>query len=144
MIEILDEDRAAFALYRAEYQALVERLDSDDENGDGQQDIDELALRHIAHHRVTVQQNTVALATNATNDALKQIERLRALTDAWMETTAQQIRNVDFYRGIITQIGDIFGVAARTSDDGSIQDDVLALKVPELVRDLYNNYWTGK
>lgn len=27
----------------------------------------------------------------------------------------------------------VFGVAARTSDDGSVQDSVLALKVPELV-----------
>jgi hypothetical protein len=27
----------------------------------------------------------------------------------------------------------MFGVAAKTSDDGSIQQDVLALKVPELV-----------
>lgn len=55
---------------------------------------------------------------------------------AWMDTCAQAYRNADFYRGIVTQIGEMFGVAAKTSDDGSVQQDVLALKVPELVADL--------
>lgn len=52
----------------------------------------------------------------------------------WMDTAAQYSRNEEFYRGIVTRIGDLFGEAARTSDDGSIQDSVLALKVPELVK----------
>ncbi len=52
---------------------------------------------------------------------------------AWMDSAAQFSRNEEFYRGIVTQIGEMFGEAAKTSDDGSIQEDVLALKVPELV-----------
>lgn len=52
---------------------------------------------------------------------------------AWMDTSAQAYRDADFYRKIIYQIGDMFGVEAKTSDDGSIQQDVLCLKVPELV-----------
>lgn len=55
---------------------------------------------------------------------------------SWMDTSAQAYRNTDFYRGIVTQIGEMFGEAAKTSDDGSVQQDVLALKVPELVADL--------
>lgn len=54
--------------------------------------------------------------------------------DGWMEAAAQQTRNAEFYRSIVHECGDVFGVAARTSDDGSIQDEPLALKVPELVR----------
>ena len=53
----------------------------------------------------------------------------------WMDTAAQFNRNEDFYRGIVCQVGEMFGNAAKTSDDGSLQDSVLALKVPELVRD---------
>ena len=52
----------------------------------------------------------------------------------WLETAAQFQRNAEFYHGIVTEIGEMFGTAAKTSDDGSIQDSVLALKVPELVR----------
>ena len=56
--------------------------------------------------------------------------------DLWQETAAQESRNTAFYCDIVRQIGAQFGVAARTSDDGSVQDSVLALKVPELVAEL--------
>lgn len=58
--------------------------------------------------------------------------------NGWCETAAQHLRNEEFYRGIVCQIGEMFGVAAKTSDDGSIQEDVLALRVPELVAALVN------
>ena len=45
-------------------------------------------------------------------------------------------RATDFYRGIVTKIGNMFGDAARTSDDGSVQENVLAIKVMELVGEL--------
>lgn len=40
----------------------------------------------------------------------------------------------EFYRGIVTQIGELFGDSAKTSDDGSFQDHVLALQVYPLVK----------
>jgi hypothetical protein len=52
---------------------------------------------------------------------------------AWMDTAAQAARGQEFYRELVVKIGEQFGVAAKTSDDGSVQDHVLALKVPELV-----------
>lgn len=52
--------------------------------------------------------------------------------DAWKETAAQHCRNEAFYRDIVQQTGAHFGPEAYTSDDGSVQDSVLALKVPEL------------
>lgn len=65
-----------------------------------------------------------------------QIEQLTLEVSNWTETAALNQRNTDFYRGIVIEIGELFGVAAKTSDDGSVQEDVLALKVPELVRSL--------
>ena len=62
-----------------------------------------------------------------------ELKQANAERDNWRETAAQNQRNTDFYRDLITKMGEQFGVAARTSDDGSIQEDVLALKVPELV-----------
>ena len=52
---------------------------------------------------------------------------------AWKESAAQFSRNADFYHGLISGIGAQFGEAAYISDDGSKQQDVLCLKVPELV-----------
>lgn len=63
----------------------------------------------------------------------KNIERLEAESQGWQECAAMMSRNADFYQGIVRQIGEMFGEEAKTSDDGSVQSDVLALKVPELV-----------
>ena len=54
----------------------------------------------------------------------------------WIESYAQERDNCEFHHNIVIQIGEMFGQAAKTSDDGSIQEDVLALKVPELVEAL--------
>jgi len=60
-------------------------------------------------------------------------EAFASVLAGWLDTAAQMQRNADFYRGIVVQVGELFGTAAKTSDDGSVQEDVLALKVPELV-----------
>jgi hypothetical protein len=65
--------------------------------------------------------------------AANEIERLERERDQWRDTAAFHLRNEEFYRNLVRQIGELFGEAARTSDDGSVQDSVLALKVPELV-----------
>jgi hypothetical protein len=54
----------------------------------------------------------------------------------WMQIAAEAYKGVEFYRGIIDQCGATIGIEAYTSDDGSIQEDVLALKLPELVKKL--------
>lgn len=69
----------------------------------------------------------------------KEASRLRGERDAWERTAAEFARNADFARGLLVQIGEMFGVKAMTSDDGSVQDRVLLLKVPELVREQAEN-----
>ncbi len=56
----------------------------------------------------------------------------------WMSLAEQRARNSDFYQNIVIEIGAMFGNAAKTSDDGAIQETVLALKVPELVGQALN------
>jgi hypothetical protein len=56
--------------------------------------------------------------------------------EAWAETARQQLRNTEYYRGLVVSIGELFGEEARTADDGTVMDDVLCAKVPELVRHL--------
>lgn len=53
---------------------------------------------------------------------------------AWYDTAAQHARNEEYYRGLVQEIGEMLGADAFVSDDGSIQQDVLCAKVPELVR----------
>jgi len=55
------------------------------------------------------------------------------MLDRHNETALQYFRNQQFYRGLVVQIGEMFGDAAKTCDDGSVVDEVLVKKVPELV-----------
>lgn len=65
-----------------------------------------------------------------------EVAELTRQRDNWEQSAKTFSDGLEFYRGLIRQIGESFGAAARTSDDGSIQQDVLALKVPELVDSL--------
>ncbi len=56
------------------------------------------------------------------------------ITSNWESTAAQHLRNEEYYRSLVVQIGEMFGIMSKISDDGSVQDSVLALKVPELVQ----------
>ena len=51
----------------------------------------------------------------------------------WYDTAAQMSRNADYYRGLVEKIGKMLGKEAYISDDGSVQEDILCAKVPELV-----------
>ena len=52
---------------------------------------------------------------------------------AWMDTAAQMARNADYYRGLLDECAKHLGEAAYTADDGTVMDEPLRLKVPELV-----------
>lgn len=62
--------------------------------------------------------------------------RLLREGDAWKETAERHCCNKEFYKSIVEQIGKLFGRDAHISDDGSVQQDVLALKVYPLVKSL--------
>ena len=55
---------------------------------------------------------------------------------AWMESAAEYCRDVEFYRGLLDECAEHLGTAAYISDDGSIQDEPVRLKIPELVAKL--------
>lgn len=73
------------------------------------------------------------LKTAAINDSMMQLEQARMERRNWEETAAQYARNQDYYHGIVTKVGLLFGVRASIADDGSICEGVLAEKVVELV-----------
>jgi len=51
----------------------------------------------------------------------------------WESIAAQERRNTEYYRGLVISIGKMLGEESYISDDGSVQQDVLCAKVPELV-----------
>ena len=53
--------------------------------------------------------------------------------DMWRETAKQAQRNTEYYRGLLVQIGEFLGPEAYISDDGSVQDDVIVAKLPEMI-----------
>lgn len=69
-----------------------------------------------------------ALAAN------KEADRLRGELAHWQEECARQhLRNEEYYRGLVVQIGESIGDASYIADDGTRSEDVLCAKVPELV-----------
>lgn len=57
---------------------------------------------------------------------------------AWMESTAFHLTNEQYYRGLVVQIGDIIGPESKIANDGSVMEDVLCAKVPELIQKMKN------
>lgn len=53
--------------------------------------------------------------------------------NAWCDTAQRHCKNEFYYRGLVVNIGEMLGPDAYISDDGSIQDEVLCAKVPELI-----------
>ena len=62
------------------------------------------------------------------------LEQAVAERNAWVESAAQFSRNEDYYRSLLDECAEAIGPAAYTADDGSISQDPLRAKIPELVR----------
>ncbi len=61
------------------------------------------------------------------------LEQAIAERNAWIESAMTFSRNEDYYRGLVEQIGRLLGSDAYIADDGSISQDILCAKVPEMV-----------
>ena len=53
-----------------------------------------------------------------------------------VETVRQYASTAEYYRGLLEEIGDMFGKEALIADDGTVSDSVLCAKIPSLVRNL--------
>lgn len=51
----------------------------------------------------------------------------------WMDSWAQAQRNADFYRGLLNDVANYLGPDVYRADDGTIMEDPLLLKIPELI-----------
>lgn len=69
-------------------------------------------------------------------DTVTDPDELRRLANAWAETAAQHGRNEAFYRDLVQETGRILGRACYRQDDGNYVDEPLALRVPEVARDM--------
>lgn len=66
-----------------------------------------------------------------TPDTLEQAVQER---DFWVESAAQFNRNEEYYRGLLDECAVAIGIESYTADDGSIYDEPVRAKVPDLVR----------
>ncbi len=55
----------------------------------------------------------------------------------WMETAAQNQRNANYYRHLLVQCGQSIGVRSYTCDDGTLSNEVLCTKIPEIIANDY-------
>jgi len=54
----------------------------------------------------------------------------------WIETAARYARNEVFYRDLLDKCAEHLGVEAYTANDGTVFDQPIRLRIPELVRKL--------
>jgi len=60
-------------------------------------------------------------------------EQFALILSRWIETARSYASGQEFYHGLLTQCGELLGPETKVSDDGSIQDTPLALKIPEVL-----------
>lgn len=68
------------------------------------------------------------------------IAALEKERDNWMEDCRRKCCDIEYYQGLLDQIGNLFGEQAMIADDGSKMDSVIRAKVPELVRELHRKH----
>ena len=73
-------------------------------------------------------------------ERLKRAEAAEVREASWTETARQHLNNEQYYCGLLDRIAKVFGARAYTSDDGSVQDEVVRAKLPELVDELARNW----
>lgn len=78
-------------------------------------------------------------ATDEADDLRMAVEALRDESDN-MHAIEIHCNDAEFYHGIVTRIGELYGDAAKRCDDGTTSQDVLALVVPELVETSVNQF----
>lgn len=61
----------------------------------------------------------------------------------WMETAAMMSRNADFLRGLLDQCAAHLGHEAYTADDGTVLEEPVRLKIPELVAERCASDFSG-
>ena len=67
----------------------------------------------------------------------EKLERLEKERDAWMEDALQAIRNTGYYRGLLDKCAPFLGKGVYTCKDGTVVDEPLRAKIPELVERMY-------
>lgn len=89
--------------------------------------INHFRLRGFSH-KLEVEETPVVDPRDA------RIAQLEAERENWQDTAEQEMRNTQYYRGLLVEIGELIGGPAYIADDGSVSDSVLCAKVPELVK----------
>jgi len=77
--------------------------------------------------------NVTRAVSELQSSFVAETSRLRSERDGWRAQAEQELRNAEYYRGLVVRIGEMFGVSAKTQDDGVVVDGVLCAKVPSLV-----------
>ena len=68
---------------------------------------------------------------------------LKNSVESWRQAAEQHHRNEQWYRGLLVKLGQRLGEPVYVSDDGSVSDEPLILKVVERLEQLINRNGTA-
>jgi hypothetical protein len=69
----------------------------------------------------------------SSSDDKTMISLLSKAVENWKETALQNLRNAEYYRGLLERCGKAIGDRAYTQDDGGRSESVLCCKIPEII-----------
>ena len=75
--------------------------------------------------------------------AIPRLELLENSVESWRQTAEQHHRNEQWYRELLIKLGRQLGEPVYISDDGSVNDEPLILKVVERLEQLINQDGTA-
>lgn len=75
--------------------------------------------------------------------AIPRLELLENSVESWRQAAEQHCRNEQWYRGLLLKLGQRLGEPVYISDDGSVSDEPLILKVVERLEQLINQNGTA-
>ena len=75
--------------------------------------------------------------------SIPRLELLENSVESWRQAAEQHYRNEQWYRGLLVKLGQRLGEPVYISDDGSVNDEPLILKVVEQLERLINRNGTA-
>ncbi len=104
----------------------------------------ELANAKQECQRLTMERTGFNVQVDGLQVAITQLQNDRrsliAQRDGWERTAAQHLKDYNDRTNVLTLIGELFGEEAFRCDDGSMSENVLLAKVPELVKKLVDSH----
>lgn len=128
-------------LTSADVQVAIQRMQAVASAPDEQ--LDEVVATLYGPVEDTLARRDVLNVCEWIQQSIPRLELLENSVESWRQAAEQHHRNEQWYRGLLVKLGQRLGEPVYISDDGSVNDEPLILKVVEQLERLINRNGTA-